>query len=54
MGRALSSKNTNKTNATFLVVEGNHAYHFALSRTQILLGGVSISNQFSDFKIIDD
>jgi hypothetical protein len=22
----LSSKNTNKTNATFLVVEGNHAY----------------------------
>jgi hypothetical protein len=38
MGRALSSKNTNKTNATFLVVEGNHAYHFALSRTQIFVG----------------
>jgi hypothetical protein len=37
MGRALSSKNTNKTNATFLLWK-NHAYHFALSRTQIFVG----------------
>jgi hypothetical protein len=48
MGRAFI-KEYQQNQCHFSCCGRNHAYHFALSRTQILLGGVSISNQFSDF-----
>jgi hypothetical protein len=46
MGRLLL-KNTNKTNASFLLWKELYIQRVFL--TQIPFGGVSISNQFSDF-----
>jgi hypothetical protein len=42
-----------ETHASFLALERNNSYHFALEH-KYLLGGVSISNQFSNFEIFDD
>jgi hypothetical protein len=47
MGRA---ENTSKTDASFLALERDNPYYLRFPEHKFLLGGVSISNQFSDFQ----